>query len=283
MIAHDFAYYRPETLAEALALRHALDDSGRQAFWYAGGTEILSMARANAIQPGAVIDLKALPEGSGLALHGGTLHLGAWITLNQVTESRLFPLLGQTVARIADHTNQCKITLGGNLAGAIRYREAALPLLIADAQAHFASLQGQRTVPLADVFCGRLQPEAAGLLLGFNVPEPATKWPFVHEKLVHADKIDYPLFTLAAARDENGRIRLALSGLCDAPFRDGGMEAALNDPQAPVAQRVRAAIERLPAPVLDDTLGSAAYRLFRLELALGDALRALEGEHNAPA
>lgn len=283
MIAHEFCYYRPDTLAEALTLRGEMEKTGRRAFWYAGGTEVLSMARMEAIQPDAVIDLKALPECGGVALREGRLHVGACATLSQVTESGLFPMLGQTVARIADHTNQCKITVGGNLAGTIQYREASLPLLIADAQAEITSTRGTRSVSLPSVFDGRLRLDGSELLLSLSMPGAAAKWPFVHEKLVRADKMDYPLCTVVVAKDDAGFLRLALSGLCDAPLRDQGMEAALNDPQKAVEQRVKAAMKRIPAPVLDDHVGSAAYRLFRLEGALCDAVHALEGEQNAKA
>lgn len=211
------------------------------------------------------------------------MHFGACATLGRVAESGVFPLLGQTVSRIADHTNQCKITLGGNLAGTIRYREASLPLWIADAQAQLAGPQGLWSVPFDSVFDGRLRLEAQALLLSFSIPEPAAKWPFVHYKFVRADKIDYPLFTLVAARDDNGLIRLALSGVCCAPLRNADMEAAINDRKGTVEQRAQAAIERLPGPVLDDHLGSAEYRLFRLGLALRDAIDTLEGHSDAKA
>ncbi len=283
MIAHEFSYYRPDTLAEALALPSELGEGRRKAYWYAGGTEIVSRARMHTIQPDAVIDIKALPECGGVAIRGDNLHMGACATLSQVAESGLFPMLGETVARIADHTNQCKITLGGNLAGTIPYREAALPLLIADARAQVASALGNRCVPLRSIFDGRLRLEEQELLLFLDIPEPATRWPFVHEKLVRADKMDYPLFTLVAAKDDAGWIRLALSGLCDGPLRDAGMEDALNDPRTAVELRVKAAMERIPAPVLGDHLGSAAYRLFRLELALLDTIHHLEGQEDAKA
>lgn len=277
MIPFEFAYHRPATLKEAMALKQRLDSEKQNALWYAGGTEIISMARVGSIRPRAVIDVKALPEMRALSQAEGLIRLGAAFTLTQVAESGLFPLLSQTVSRIADHTNQCKITLGGNLAGTIHYREAALPLLLADAKAQVAMGQKVETLPLVQLFDGALRLPPAGLLLSAELPARAASWPFVHFKCVRGDKIDYPLFTLAAAKDDAGLLRAGFSGLCAAPFRHAPLEKALNDRSNPPEKRAEAALTRLPSPVLEDGLGSGAYRLFRAKLALEDAISALEG------
>ena len=49
------------------------------------------------------------------------LVIGSAMTLTEIAEENLFPLLSRTVKRIADHTVQDKITLGGNIAGTIIY------------------------------------------------------------------------------------------------------------------------------------------------------------------
>lgn len=295
MIPFAFTYYRPATLGEALSLKQAQP----RALWYAGGTEIISMARVGSIRPAAVIDIKALPELRGLEVRSsklqngrpqeGKLHMGACLTLSQIAESGLFPLLGQTISRIADHTNQCKITLGGNLAGTIRYREASLPLLLMDATAQVAdssqmpygnspALDGSnvRTLPFRDIFTGRLCLPPEALLLSVEVDESCTRWPFAHFKCVRADKIDYPLFTLAAAKDDVGALRFAFSGLWEAPQRSMAMEQALHSTGGSLDARIDAMLEALPSPPLTDTLGSSAYRLFRLRAALKDAIQELE-------
>ena len=59
--------------------------------------------------------------------------LGAALTLTTIRA-----LLSLAAGRIADHTIQCKLTLGGNLAGTIHYHETLLPLLLADAVIHIA-------------------------------------------------------------------------------------------------------------------------------------------------
>ena len=41
-----------------------------------------------------------------LSADGGGAHFGAACTLNQIKESKLFPLLSLACGRIADHTNQ---------------------------------------------------------------------------------------------------------------------------------------------------------------------------------
>jgi CO/xanthine dehydrogenase FAD-binding subunit len=78
MIAADFAYYQPQTLQE---LPDALAQAGGDPyFFYAGGSEILSMARAGSIAPQAVIDVKALADLRRIRTENQTLILGAAAT-----------------------------------------------------------------------------------------------------------------------------------------------------------------------------------------------------------
>ena len=56
------------------------------------------------------------------------------VTLTNIAEKNYFPLLSLAVKRIADHTIQDKITLGGNLLGTIIYKEAILPLLLSNSR-----------------------------------------------------------------------------------------------------------------------------------------------------
>jgi CO/xanthine dehydrogenase FAD-binding subunit len=133
MIAFDFDYYLPDTLQEATSLYLSLQSAGKKPLYYGGGTEIISMARLDSIQPGAVIHIKKIPELREIGLNGTRIIFGAALTLDEVARSGLFPLLGLAAGRIADHTIQLKLTLGGNLAGTIIYHETMLPLLLADA------------------------------------------------------------------------------------------------------------------------------------------------------
>jgi hypothetical protein len=53
MIPFSFSYLRPETLDEAISAHARLSVEGKSPFFYAGGSEIITMCRVSAIRPGA--------------------------------------------------------------------------------------------------------------------------------------------------------------------------------------------------------------------------------------
>lgn len=278
VIATDFAYYRPETADEAIRVYREVTARGGRCLWYGGGTEILSMARLDQVQADAVVDIKAIPECRILQRRRDRLCIGAGVTLAELGEADLWPLMSRAAGRVADHTVRCKITLGGHLAGRIQYREAALPLMLVDAEALIAGERGWRHVPLPQVFPherAELALPDGEFLAQVTVACDDLYLPYSCVKRTRIDWVDYPLMTLAAVR-KSGRVRVAVSGVCDFPFRSAEMEEALNDPAMPsLAARAEAAAGKVPGPVVNDLHGSPEYRSFVLRNALESALSAL--------
>lgn len=275
MIPFEFEYYRPDSLNEAVGLCQRLNNAGKKPLYFAGGTEIISMARVSTIYTGAVIDIKHIPELKVMEWQSNRLVIGAAVTLTQITEAKMFPLLDKSAGRIADHTIQGKITLGGNLAGTIIYREAVLPLLLVDAEALIAGPEGLRQVPLQQVFQERLRLDQAELLVQIIVDGEYMGLPYTHVKKTKQDKINYPLVT-AAALKKDGRLRVALSGICSFPFRSMKIEDELNYTDLPIARRIDRALQQLPGPLVDDMLGSSQYRAFVLKNTLFTTFKTLE-------
>lgn len=271
MIPFDFEYYKPETITQAVELFLNLTEQGKQPMYYGGGTEIISMARANNIFTQGVIDIKGIPECNEIRYQGTNLIVGSAVTLTKISESNLFPLLGTTVARIADHTIQGKITLGGNIAGTIMYREAVLPLLIADSRVVIAGREGMKQIPLREMFHGRIRLKGGELIVQFITKSRYANLPFFHRKITKIEKIDYPLVTVVAIKKDK-RVLLGFSGLCNYPFRSIEMEEYLNEIGVPRELRIKNALSHVPAPILEDIHGSGEYRRFVLKNTLLDVL-----------
>lgn len=275
MIPFDFEYYKPETVEEAAKIYSDLNSEGKKPLYYGGGTEIISMARAFNVYTEAVIDIKGIPECNVQELKDNKLIIGAAVTLTQIAEANLFPLLGLTVQRIADHTIQDKITLGGNVAGTIIYREAVLPLLISNSEVVIANLNGLKRVSLMDIFEKRIRLNSGDLIVNVAIDSHFLSLPYVHSKKTKSDKIDYPLITLVALKDNN-RINIAFSGVCSYPFRSFLIEDYLNDTNILNNIRVNDIINNIPDLVLNDLAGSAEYRKFMLQKMLLEVLWKLE-------
>lgn len=271
MIPYDFMYLRPNTLKEAVDIYTRLQSEGKHPVYYAGGSEIISMSRVGAIQPGAVIDIKSIPECMLLSVDDQRLHIGSVCTLNQISQSRLFPLLAHSCGRIADHTNQCRITLGGNLCGTIMYRETSLPLLLSDAEITIYGPDGEQTAPFQSLFDGRMLLKPGEIIVQVHVPVWALTARYVHIKKTAHEKIDYPLVSMAAMQKDH-HWRLAFSGLCSYPFRSEPIETVLNDRAKTCRERAEMAAGLLPEAAYSDVEGSGEYRLFVLKNTLQELL-----------
>ena len=277
MIPFHFDYYRPDTIEEAVQIYQYLDGQGKKPLYYSGGSEIISMARMNNISTRAVVDLKEIPECRMLEFEDGDLMIGASVTLSSLTESNLFPLLAKSCGRIADHTMQCKITVGGNVCGTIIYKETLLPFLLADCIVVTAGEGGIKKKSIHEIFHERLKLSKGEFIVQFLVERKFCSSPYFHIKKTKNEKIDYPLVSVAALLDSD-RLKVAFSGLCEFPFRSAEVESELNDNSLPFETRISNSFQLLPASVMNDLSGSDRYRLFSLKHILLNIEGELRGQ-----
>lgn len=271
MISFDFDYYKPETIEAAVNLYDRLNNEGKQPIYYGGGTEFISMARMNNVYAEAVIDIKGIAECNVYEFQKGELVIGAAVTLTTIAEKGLFPLLTLAVERIADHTIQDKITLGGNIAGTIIYRETVLPLLVANGEITLASNKGTRRVPLSEVFDKKIQLNKGEMIVQVIVNKKYTEFPYLHVKRTKNEKIDYPLISLVALVYKK-KINIAFSGLCEYPFRSADIENIINNKKLDNNEKVNKIIENIPDKILNDISGTSNFRIFMLGKILGEVL-----------
>ncbi|SDO22965.1 xanthine dehydrogenase molybdenum-binding subunit [Paenibacillus sp. yr247] len=276
MIPFDFEYYKPLTVQKAVELFKYLQTHGKNPLFFSGGTEIITFARRNSIQPRAIIDLKSIPESNVTELQKDNLVIGSCVSLSNLSASNLFPLLSATAQGVADQTARNKITLGGNICGEIYYREAVLPLLLADSQMVIAGPQGVKDINIHDVFLQRMRLEKSEFLLQTITNRVYLSLPFVHFKKRQIGNVGYPLVTVAALKKEN-QIRTAFSGVCSFPFRSIEVEQILNNSKLSLMEKIDQVILNLPAPVINNTEGSADYRTFVLKNTLFEIVKAFEG------
>lgn len=275
MISFDFDYYRPSSVPEAVRLYQTLEAQGRSPVYLSGSTEFITFARVGLTYSDAVIDLKGIPECRELAAGGGEMRFGCALTLSEIDDSKVFPLLGDTGAGIADRTSRNKITLGGNVCSRLIYKEAVLPLLLADSEVEVAGPSGVRRVPIGQLFDREMRLGRGEFIVRFAVRSDYRTMPYASVKRRKASAIEYPIVTVAALAAGQG-IRYAFSGLCAFPFRSEAVERALSDRGVPPEERIRRAAGLLPAPILSDVKASADYRELVWRLALEDVIGRLE-------
>ncbi|WP_053362858.1 FAD binding domain-containing protein [Bacillus sp. FJAT-27251] len=275
MIPFDFDYYRPNSLQDAGMLFQTLRKEEKKPKFFSGGTEIITLGRLMLEHTDAVIDIKSIPECRVMEFAEDHLVLGAALSLTEIEAANPFPLLTKTASEVADHTARNKITLGGNICGRIFYREAVLPFLLSDSHAVIAGRQGYKVVPINEVFQQQLQLDEGEFLVQMITEKQYLSAPSVSIKRRRQWNTGYPLVTVAAMQAENG-IRLAFSGICPFPFRSEEMEREINKSGASPLERVEKAVAMLPGPILNDSEGSADYRIFVVRNTLLDIIDYLE-------
>jgi len=274
MIHTDISYIHVDSPEEAV-LAWSANPGAR---YLAGGTEITTTARRSAAYPlTTLIDVKGLAETQMLETRAGSSALGAALTLAALEDWPGFPLLSATIKGVADRTVRNRLTLGGNIAGMLPYREAVLPLLLADATC-VSVVPGLGAAPptrkvwrLRDRFDKRLLLDPGELVLYFSLPADFTALPWAHRRRTRTGPVDYPLVTLCLVRD-GAALRMAVSGAHPYPLRSDAADAALSAGAA--SSRGKAALDALGLP-RSDQRASAEYRAELLGIMLGSALEEL--------
>ena len=269
MIPFDFEYYLPQTAEEAVTLFTRLSSEDINPLYYAGGTEIITFCRQQTLKPGALIDLKNIQETTVFEKNNGQLVIGANLSLSRVVEENNFPLLSKVVKQIADRTVRNRLTLGGNICGRLPYREALLPFLLTDAVVTLAGPDGRRSEQVTTLFDKRLKLAKGELLVQLEVREDTLNLPFYTRRRVKQGPVDYPLYHLACIR-KDGKLKLAVAGLCAFTFRSRDLEMILDDRNIKVGETISNVVNKLPGDIRADERGSAAYRkaLFEKDLEL---------------
>ncbi|TEB08964.1 FAD binding domain-containing protein [Pelotomaculum propionicicum] len=134
MILHDFDYFRPATIAQALSLLEANPDS---CCLLGGGTDLIVRLKQGRLTPKIVIDLKELNL-SGLSFASNDVcKIGALTTLRDIEISpeiaSNYPALHEAVTHMASKQIRSRATIGGNLCNAAPSADTAPPLLVYEA------------------------------------------------------------------------------------------------------------------------------------------------------
>lgn len=264
-----FAYYRPTSLDEALALLAEHEDAKP----LAGGQSLIPAMNFRLAAPAALIDLNgiaALSRDQGT--EDGGLHLGAMTRHSALEASRLVaeraPLLAETVPFIAHPQIRNRGTLGGSLAHADPAAELPAVMVALEATLVLRSAGADRRLPAEQFFTGLFATalEPGELLTAIELPALPARSGSAFEELSRRHG-DYALVGVAAmlTLDEAGRCaraRITLLSVGEGPTLAVRAAAALAgealDPESLGAAAELAATEDIDPP--SDIHASAAYR-----------------------
>jgi CO/xanthine dehydrogenase FAD-binding subunit len=276
---HPFAYERPSTVAEAVAI---LEANGPDARVLAGGTDLVIRLRDGSATPGVVVDLKRIAElGPGVREQGDRLVIGATTVMSDLATDRLIRRHASALAAAAAVVGSVQIrnraTLAGNICNASPAADTAPPLLVYDATVVVAGPGGMRRIPIEDFFVrsGVTALARGELVTAIELPIQARRRGAVHLRRTRRRGHDLASVTLCCSVDDAGMTRLAYGSLGPRPvlFSDetGVLADAAADPDARSAVLERMYAGASPSP--RSMRAGPEYRLAMLRV-LGDlALR----------
>jgi CO/xanthine dehydrogenase FAD-binding subunit len=276
---HTFAYTRPATLAEALAL---LETHGPDARVLAGGTDLIIGLRNVTARPAVVVDLKRIAElRPAIREEDGCVTISATTVMAEIVEDgcvrRLFPALVEAAGVVGSVQIRNRATLAGNICNASPAADTAPPLLVYGAVVIAQGARGIRRIPISDFFV-RSGVTALGrgeLVAAIELPVPSRHMGAVHLRRTRRRGHDLASVTLCCAVDETGVTRLAYGSVGPRPVLVVDESGVLADPGA--ADEAKAAIlERMFAdasPSRRSMRASPEYRLAMLRLLGSRAVR----------
>lgn len=265
---HNFAYYAPTSVEEAVGLLH---QHAGQAKILAGGTDLFLRMQRRVVMPEVVVDIKRIPALGDLHYSASEgLHLGATVTHGAVVDHPAVQQHYGALARAANWVGALQTrhrgTVVGNLCNASPAADTAPALLAYGAQVRIAGPDGEREVPLEAFFQGpgRTALGAAEMVTALRLP-PLTRpcgWGYARRTRT---VIDIALVsTCVVIQAHNGVcdvVRVGLGAVGPTPLRAPQAEAALQG-QRPTPTLVAEA-SRLAAAAarpISDVRCSAAYR-----------------------
>jgi 2-furoyl-CoA dehydrogenase FAD binding subunit len=226
-----FDYYRPETVAEAVAL---LSEMREEASVLAGGMTLGPMLNLRMVRPRAVVDVSRIQSLKAISTKSSAVITGACVVQAEALRSDIIvsdvPLLSLALPWVGHFQTRNRGTLGGSVAHGDPSAEIPLSLVVCGGSVVLRSRRRERRVSARDFFLGALttqrQPDELVTALEWPRRSPHEGCAFAEIAQRHGD------FAIAAAAC---RARLAGDGrLEDLSLGVGGVE---NRPVAIAAGR----------------------------------------------
>lgn len=244
----NFEFFEPTTLSEASRLF-----AEEHAQLLAGGTDLVIGMKAYTETPQSVISLQKIPGLTGITTDtNNSITIGAMTKVREVELSesiqKYHTALSEGAAEIGSVQIRNLATIGGNIAHASPAADTVAGLLVADAQVDIAGADGERSVPINELFTGPGQTslKPGEIITQFRLPTPASGSHYIKHKI--REVMDLAFIGVASAVIvQNGVIkqaRIGLAAVAPTPIRATEAENLLSG--------------KIPTPELLGQAGEAA-------------------------
>jgi CO/xanthine dehydrogenase FAD-binding subunit len=276
---HAFDYASPASLEELLRL---LDQHGSDAKILAGGTDLMVRMRAGRMLPRVVIDLKRVSSlRSDIIETDSCVRIGArTVMADVVADARIrrhFPALVEAAGVVGSVQIRNRATLAGNICNASPAADTAPALLVYDAVANLAGLNGPRRVPLCAFFTGpgRTVLQRAEIVESIDLPLSTSASGAAFGRLTRRRGVDLATINLCCLVKPSGEVRFAYGAVGPRPFLVQDASGVLANPESTAAERDAVLRELISAASpISDLRGGRDYRIAMLLVMSRRALAA---------
>lgn len=281
-ILNDFCFHKPKTLDEALVLIDKYQENG---LLMEGGSEVIPNMKSLVVTPDHIISLKHIPEFFCLRYTPGEgLHIGPSTTLTKIEYDpdvqRVYPSLYQGIHGMSNTAIHNISTVTGNICYAVPSADTAAPLLTLEAVLSVKSVDGERKVPIGELFAGvrRTTLKKNEIVTDIFVPEPDPKAVMAYYKNPCRKALDLAIAGVATYVVMDGDVcrdaRIAMSAVAVVPKRAFEAEAMLKG-QVLTDELINAAAEHAAlheCSPISDIRASADYRRELVRLSVRDGV-----------
>lgn len=281
-ILNDFCFHKPKTLDEALVLIDKYQENG---LLMEGGSEVIPNMKSLVVTPDHIISLKHIPEFFYLRYTPGEgLHIGPSTTLTKIEYDpdvqRVYPSLYQGMHGMSNTAIHNISTVTGNICYAVPSADTAAPLLTLEAVLSVKSVDGERKVPIGELFAGvrRTTLKKNEIVTDIFVPEPDPKAVMAYYKNPCRKALDLAIAGVATYVVMDGDVcrdaRIAMSAVAVVPKRAFEAEAMLKG-QVLTEELINAAAEHAAlheCSPISDIRASADYRRELVRLSVRDGV-----------
>jgi CO/xanthine dehydrogenase FAD-binding subunit len=191
-----FTYFAPADLSESVSMWNRYYDDAKL---LAGGTDLIVLMKKGIFTPAYVIDLKRIRQLRIIERRNGRLMVGALATATEIAYSpevrESLPGLAEAASCIGSEQIRNRATIGGNICRAAPSGDFAPILLAMDAKCVIAGPQGDRHLPVEELFIspGRNALGQGEILKELEITIPVTKWNAHYERFSYRDTLDMAL------------------------------------------------------------------------------------------
>lgn len=281
-ILNDFCFHKPTTLEEAMELIDRYQEGG---LLMAGGSEVIPNMKSLVVTPDHIISLKHIPEFDYLRYTPGEgLHIGPTTPLTHIEYNpdvqRVYPSLFQGIHGMSNTNIHNTSTVTGNICYAVPSADTAAPLLTLEAVLTVRSVEGERIVPIGELFAGvrRTTLKKNEIVIDIFVPEPQEGAVMAYYKNPCRKALDLAIAGVATYVVMDGEVcreaRIAMSAVAVVPKRAPEAEAMLKG-QVLSAEFIEKAAEHASlheCSPISDIRASAEYRRELVRLSVRDGL-----------